>query len=71
MFGWIDRLFNQHKLVRRFSVFWAMITVSLVIAAVFLNMADVTTPVASVAVSVIGLIGTVFGFYFTSRSRDK
>ncbi len=67
MIDWITRLFEEYKLVRRVSVFWAMLLVTWVVAMVFFNMAEVTTPVASVAVSVIGLISIVFGFYFMGR----
>jgi len=67
---WVDRLFNKHKLVRRTMVFWAIYLVTFVLTIAMLNMDKITGPVATVIVSVVGLIATVLAFYQWSRTRD-
>lgn len=69
--SFLDDLFNKHKLVRRLLVFWCMAVVSLVLFVVYSDLSVVTTSVASITVAVIGLVATAFGFYFTSKGKDK
>jgi len=69
--GWINKLFNEYKFVRRYMIFWSTILVGWVVWMVFTNMEEVSTPVATVAVSVLGLVGTVLTFYQILRGKDK
>jgi len=51
-------------------VFWAIYLVTFVLTIAMLNMDKITGPVATVIVSVVGLIATVLAFYQWSRTRD-
>jgi len=67
---WIDRLFNQHKVVRRSLVYWAIGLITFVTIVVFHDLEKITTPVASAFGLVIGLLATVLGLYQWSRNKD-
>ena len=70
MSGWIDRLFNQHKLVRRLLVFWAIGLITAVVVVFMHKMGSIQTADATVIVSVVGLMSLVLGFYQWSRDKD-
>lgn len=68
---WIERLFNEHMLVRRFMVFWAISLITYVILKVFVNPETISTPAAVALGSVVGLLTTVLAFYVRSRQLDE
>lgn len=61
--AWLDRLFNQHKFVRRFCLLWAM---GLTTWATF-NAGELET---GEFVAVVGLVSTAIGFYQWARGKD-
>lgn len=71
-FSWIERLIEQHKLVRRLTLAWACVLITLVVLRVTTPEAlpHVTAAVASVVVAVIGILTTVIGLYQWHRHRD-
>ena len=70
MLGWIDRLFNRHKLVRRVLVFWAMATILWTSYMMFRDITLINNAAAMAYATNVGLLATVIGFYQWSRSRD-
>jgi len=70
--NWIDRMFNQHKLVRRVLVLWApsLITVVTLVLFVFGDWTKITGPVAIAYGSVTALLATVIGLYMWSRNKE-
>jgi len=68
--GWIDDLFEKHKIVRRLLVLWAVILITVVVIWVFDDLTLITAPVASALGIVTGILATVIGFYQWSRGRD-
>jgi len=68
---WIERLFNEHKLVRRTLVAWAVYEIHRIISHMIKIITEVTTPVASVIGAIIGILSTVLVFYIKSRELDK
>lgn len=68
-----DAFFNRHKAVRRLLVLWAMLMITWVVKAlVDPSMAPlITSPWATVAVAVIGILATVLGFYQWSRGQES
>jgi len=70
MFDWIDRLFNEHKLVRRGLVIWAVWIITWVVVTVFKQLSLITAPVATFGGVVIGMLATVLAFYQWSRDKD-
>ena len=69
--GWIDRLFNEHMLVRRLLVFWAMSLITWVILVVFTDLPSINGHVVTAMSLVVGLLATVIGFYNYQRRLDK
>lgn len=68
--GWIDRLFNQHKLIRRLTVLWAIGLITWVTVQVFSELASMTSAVVSALGLIIGLLATAIGLYQWSRNRE-
>lgn len=68
---WIDRLFNEHMLVRRFMVFWAMSLITWVILTVFTDLDKINGHVVTALSIVVGLLATVIGFYNYQRRLDQ
>jgi hypothetical protein len=68
---WIEALFETHKLVRRSLVMWAIYEIHRIITHLISVITEVTTPVASVAGAIIGILSTVLVFYIRSRELDK
>ena len=69
--SWIDRLFNEHKLVRRAGVTTMMI---LFVGAVYLSftqLALLTAPVAAALSTMAGALAAMFKFYQDSRDKEK
>ncbi len=63
---------NKHKLVRRLCLFWAMWLTTVVVLRVTeaAVVGTIPTAVSTIAVAVIGLVGTMITFY-TKRRHDE
>ena len=74
--GFIDRLFNKHKLVRRSIVVWAIWAVSYTLIAILdpkggdSILLHMTTSGASVVIAIIGILTTAIGYYKYSRDKE-
>lgn len=68
---WIERLFNEHMLVRRVMVFWAMSLITWVILTVFTDLDKISGNVVTAMSLVVGLLATVIGFYNYQRRLDQ
>lgn len=73
MTRFLDALFNRHKFVRRFGMFWAwwIITVVLLRATEPSTLAEITPAAATVVTATIGVLATVIGLYNRSRDREE
>ena len=67
---WIESLFEEHKLVRRLMVLWAIILITIIVLATFDDLSLVTASVAAALASVVGMLSVVIGFYIQSRKLD-
>ena len=70
MLEFIDRLFNQHKLVRRGLVVWAVTTIGWTTSIMFADISLITNPAAAAYASNTALLAVVLGLYQWSRGRD-
>jgi len=68
--GLIDRLFNQHKLVRRVVVAWALWLITLVVLRFVSLMSTIDTATVSGVGTIVGILTTVLAFYIKSRQLD-
>lgn len=70
--NFIARLFEEHKLVRRATLAWACWLISTTVLRVTEPAALpwLTGAVAATVGTVVGLLGTVIGFYMWSRNRE-
>ena len=68
---WIERLFNEHMLVRRLLVFWAASLITWVIITVFTNLDQINGHVVTALSIVVGLLATAIAFYKWQRAQDK
>ncbi len=68
---WVDRLFNQHKAVRRGLVLWAVCLITFVTLIIFLKFEKITVPIASAYATVTALLTVVLGLYQWSRDKEK
>ena len=60
---------NQHKLVRRLLLLWAMVMITITLERFWDNLASFANP-TTVVLAVIGLLSIVLGFYQWSRDKD-
>ena len=67
---WVERLFEEHKLVRRVLVFWALGLITFVILVSFNDLTLLTASVAAAVGTVVGILSVVIGFYIRSRELD-
>lgn len=68
--SWIGRLFNQHKLVRRLLVLWAICLITTVTFKVFNNISEITPAVSAALGTITALLTVVVGLYQWSRTRE-
>ena len=68
--NWVDRLFNEHKLVRRGLVVWAIWLITVITLLVFADMDKITAPVAAALASITALLTVVVGLYQWSRDKE-
>jgi ABC-type sugar transport system permease subunit len=66
----IERLFEEHKLIRRLLVLWAVALITWVITTVFSDLPLLTGAVAAALATVIGLLTVVVAFYQWSRQNE-
>ena len=70
--AFVHRLFNEHRLVRRLTLLWAVWLITVVVLRVtepeVLKL--VSQPVANIVIGVIGILATVIAFYQHHRSKD-
>ena len=67
---WIEKLFEEHKLVRRLLVFWALSLITFVILVTFNDLTLITASVAAVVSTIVGILSVVINFYVRSREVD-
>lgn len=68
---WVECLFEEHKLVRRTLVAWAIYEIHRIISHLISVITEVSSPVATVSGAIIGILSTVLVFYIRSRELDK
>lgn len=71
---WLDRLFNQHKFVRRLAMIIVLgIDVALAVTAIVMILDDKALPAGwmPLLVEILALNAIYVGFYQWSRSRDN
>lgn len=71
MRNFISDLFEKHLLVRRLALLWSVWLITDILLFIYQPeiLPLVTTPVATVTVSVIGILATVIGFYQHNRNK--
>ena len=69
--SWVECLFEEHKLVRRSLVFWAIFEINRLVTHIIAITTEVTVPVASVVGAIVGILATVLVFYIRSRELDN
>jgi hypothetical protein len=67
---WIESLFEEHKLVRRLVVLWALGLITFVICVTFSDLTLLTASVAATVGTVVGILSVVINFYIRSRELD-
>lgn len=69
--GFLDRLFNQYKFVRRFLIFWFAGLVSIIALNSVFYPEGITEAAAGVQKGVLTMAAIVFGLYQWLRERDQ
>lgn len=67
----VEALFEDHKLVRRVLVFWAVWLISMVILRYVDLMTTLDTATVAGVSTIVGILATVLAFYIRSRELDK
>ena len=71
LFGWIERLFNQHMLIRRTIVVWAMWLITIVVLRATAVITEINAAVVSLVGTIVGILTTVTVFYVRMRELDR
>lgn len=71
IWAWIERLFEEHKFVRRILVLWAIALITFVVISMSGKIDTVDAAAASFGATVVGILATVIGFYIKSRELDE
>jgi hypothetical protein len=66
----IETLFEDHKLVRRVLVIWAIWLITTVVLTVTDKITTIDTPTAAMVSTIVGILATVTAFYIKSRELD-
>lgn len=66
----IERLFEEHKLIRRLLVLWAVTLITWTVTRVFSDLAALTAPVATALATVTAILTAVLGFYQWARQNE-
>ena len=69
--AWVETLFEDHKLVRRVLVAWAVWLITLVILKFVSLMTTIDTATVSGVGTIVGILSTVLVFYIRSRELDN
>jgi len=69
--NWVECLFEEHKLVRRSLVFWAIFEINRLVTHIIHITTEVNAAVASVVGAIVGILSTVLVFYIRSRELDN
>jgi hypothetical protein len=67
---WIEALFEEHKLVRRVLVIWALWLITVVVLDATAKITSIDTASAAMVGSIVGILATVTAFYIKSRQID-
>ena len=69
----INKLFNEHKLIRRVALVWACWLITVVVLRVTepAVLEKVNSSMATIVVAVIGILATVIAFYQWSRHKEN
>ena len=67
---WVESLFEEHKLVRRSTVLWAVLLITFVVVVSFSQIELITTPVAVAIGSVVGILSVVINMYLKLRAME-
>lgn len=67
---WLENLVENHKLIRRFVVAWAVFEITWSTHILYQNLDQITPSVATVHSLTVGLLSTVLGFYMKLRSEE-
>ena len=67
---WVEALFEEHKLVRRILVFWAIWLITYVVLTATSKITTIDTASAAMVSTIVGLLATVTAFYIRSRELD-
>lgn len=70
LLGFLDRLFNQHRLMRRSALVWAMGLISWAVHYTFVHHPDISMGTVAALGTVTAVLGTVIGLYQHHRSKD-
>lgn len=71
MINWLDRLFNENKLVRRSVLAWAMIMGTIVILRTSADISLITAAVSAYITTVLGLLTVPIQYYFKTRRKEE
>jgi hypothetical protein len=66
----IEAAFEQHKLVRRALVIWALWLITVVVLKATEHITTIDTPTAAMISTIVGILATVTAFYIKSRQLD-
>lgn len=67
---WVEALFEDHKLVRRLLVAWAIWLITHVVLKAAAKIEVIDTPTAAMVSTIVGILATVTAFYIKSRELD-
>ena len=67
---WVEALFEDHKLVRRLLVLWAVWLITVVVLNAIGKISNIDAAAATMVGSIVGILATVTAFYIRSRELD-
>ena len=68
---WLNRLFNEQKLIRRLMVVWAIWLITLVVLRTTADTALISPAVADTIKWIVGILTVPLAFYFKHRKEDE
>ena len=66
----VRRLVEKHKLIRRLMVLWSVVLITWVVVIVFTRPPDIPAGTVTALSLVVGMLGSVIGFYKWLRHKD-
>ena len=67
---WVEALFEEHKLVRRLLVLWALWLITYVVLDAVEKVDKIDGSAAAMISTIVGILATVTAFYIRSRELD-